>query len=357
MSQLTLGIVGLGFGWEFVSPFQPLQLSRRRQLKRLLGLERDAVAPDQDLSAIKRLVVCDADADRIEAFRREFPIIAAGYSNIGRMLEKETPDAVCIVTPDHLHRPHAEQCFASGCHVLLTKPIACNLEDARAIIHAAEAANRTLMVAQERRFRTRNRVVKQMLEAGDLGEVVHLRSDITQDKQEWFRQKPWYATPEAGRSAITGTGIHEVDLIRHLIGSEIESVAAFGNRLGELEFPKDKTTAALFRFHNGAIGQVTVTYVAKPKKGRNHAGSFVLTGTKGAVVDNRVARNGREEWEELPQESGFGVKGCVREFIHSVVNGTKPPVTGRDAFASLAACVAADESSATGRVVQPESCD
>jgi predicted dehydrogenase len=241
--------------------------------------------------------------------------------------------------------------------VLLTKPIASNLEDARAIVYAAEAANRKLMVAQERRFRARNLAVKQMLTAGELGEVVHLRSDINQDKRWWFSIKPWYATPEAGRSAITGTGIHEVDLIRHLMGDEIESVAAFGNRLGDLEFPKDKTTAALFRFRNGAIAQVTVTYVAKPKKGRSHAGSFVLTGTKGAVVDSRVARNGREEWENLPRDGGYGVRGCVHEFLKAIVNGTEVPVTGRDAFASLAACVAADESSATGRVVKPEQCD
>ncbi|HEY5140593.1 MAG TPA: Gfo/Idh/MocA family oxidoreductase [Methylococcales bacterium] len=365
MKKLKIGIVGLSFGCKFLSIAcgKPLQISRRRQLKRLLRLEHHVVSAPQNISSIERLVVCDLEKDRVDSARRKNDIIAAGYTSIEQMLEAETLDGILLFTPDQLHQTHAELCFAAGCHVLLTKPMACNLADARAIVHAAENSSRKLMIAQERRFRPRILALKKILDAEDLGDVIHLRSDITQDKQAWMRQRPWFFE---GRSPMTGTGIHEVDLIRHLIGSEIESVAAFANRLGDLrlgnlEFPKDKTTAALFQFRNGAIGQVTATYVARPKKGRIKAGEFVITATKGAVVDSRVARNGNDEWEDLPWDfndnDDAGVQGCLEAFLNMLLFGTEPPVTGRDAFASLAACVAADESSATGRVVKPESCD
>jgi predicted dehydrogenase len=274
------------------------------------------------------------------------------------MLNAERPDAVSIVTPDHLHRPHAERCLEAGCHVLLTKPIATNLEDARAMISAADGSKRVLMVAHERRFRTHIRALRAMLDAGELGDIIHLRIDAIQDKRGQFLRSPWYASAEAGRTALVGSGIHEVDLLRHLIGRPIQSVCAYSNRLGTLDFPKDKTTAALFRFEDSTIGQVTVTYEAHWPKAGAVDDHFRLVGTKGMVVGFRVARDGRDDWEDLPRDEDAlytGTLGCVEAFLRSIVDGAPVPVPGRDAFASLAAGVAVDESAASGKATVPAS--
>ena len=270
MPNLTVGVIGLGLG-------------------------RHYVAACTEADAVDRLVVCDPDAGRIGEVRAAFPAVAEGYGDLEAMLEAERPDAVCIVTPDPLHRPHAERCFEAGCHVLQTKPLATNLEDGRAIVRASEAASRVLMVAHERRFRTRSRAIRKLLEAGEVGEVVHLRVDAIQDKRGQFTRSPWYASAEAGRTALVGSGIHEVDLVRCLIAKPIDSVSAYSNRLGTLEFPKDKTTAALYRFEGGTIGQVTVTYEAHWPKGSPIDDHFRLVGTKGMIVGDRVApgRSGR----------------------------------------------------------------
>ncbi len=292
--------------------------------------------------------------------RAELPAVAAGYADLEEMLGEESLDAVSIVTPDHLHRPHAELCLRAGCHVLLTKPLATNLEDGRAIVRAAEAAGRKLMVAHERRYRTQIRHVKAMLEAGDLGEIIHLRIDAIQDKRGQFKAAPWYASAEAGRTALVGSGIHEVDLLRHLIARPIESVSAYSNRLGDLDFPKDKTTAALFRFAGDAIGQVTVTYEAHWPKAGVIDDHFRLVGTKGLIVGLQAARDGRDEWEDIPRDQEpivEGVQGCVTAFLDSILKDTPVPIDGRDAFASLAACVAADRSSAAGQPTVPEPSD
>ena len=78
------------------------------------------------------------------------------------------------------------------------------------------------------------------------------------------------------------------------------------------------------------------------------------------IVGSRVARDGRDEWTELPDDPQAivtGSRGCVQSFLRSVTEGTPVPVTGRDAFASLAACVAADESAAAGRPAVPAPSD
>lgn len=325
-----------------------------------LGLGRHHAAAYGRSPYVGRLVVCDLDEQRIRNVRAEIPRVVEGYHDPQAMLSAERLDAVSIVTPDHLHRPHAERCLEAGCHVLLTKPIATNLDDARAIITAADRSKRVLMVAHERRFRTHIRALHAMLRAGELGDVIHLRIDAIQDKRGQFRRSPWYASAEAGRTALVGSGIHEVDLLRHLIERPIQSVLAYSNRLGTLEFPKDKTTAALFHFEGGALGQVTVTYEARWPKAGAIDDHFRLAATKGMVVGCRVARDGRDDWEDLPHDTDAlytGTVGCVEAFIRSIVDGAPVPITGRDAFASLAACAAADESAATGKATIPASPD
>jgi len=328
-----------------------------------LGLGRHHVAAYAKEAAVGRLVVCDPDEKRLDDIQSAFSTVEKGYVSLEAMLEAEQLDAVSIVTPDHLHRPHSTVCFAAGCHVLQTKPLATNLEDGRAIVRAAESVGKVLMVAHERRFRTGVRAIKAMLGAGKLGEIIHLRIDAIQDKRGQFKKSPWYASAEAGRTALVGSGIHEVDLVRYLVGKPITSVSAFSNRMGSLSFPKDKTTAALFQFEDGTVGQVTVTYEAHwpggPRGGQidDH---FRLVASKGMIIGNQVAQDGRDGWETLPgDKSGIvtGTYGCVQAFLKTITEGIPVPITGREAFASLAAAAAADESAASGQPAVPADAD
>jgi predicted dehydrogenase len=128
MSDLKCAVVGLGLGKHFVA-----------------ALDRN--------ERIGETVVCDPDAERTAAAVGTFVKVRNAYTDLHRMLEAEAPDLVCLVTPDHMHRLHAETCFEAGCHVLQTKPLATNLPDARAIVKASRAVGLKLMVAHERRFR------------------------------------------------------------------------------------------------------------------------------------------------------------------------------------------------------------
>ena len=335
MGSIKVAVVGLGLGQHFV--------------RGLVG------HPDVD-----RIVLVDLDADRAEMVQREHDKVDAVYEMIEVMLEKERPDAVCVVTPDHLHRPHSTACFEAGAHVLQTKPLATNLEDARAILAAAKATGKKVMVAHERRFRPRFKRIKAILDAGEVGDLIHLRIDAIQDKRGQFARSPWYASVEAGRSALNGSGIHEVDLVRHYAGLPVESVCAFANRLGNLEFPRDKTTSALFQFAGGVVGQVTVTYEARWPRSNFFDDTFRVVASAGMIVGPHVYREGAEDWEDLSgldNSTASGITGAVHAFVDSVVNDAPIAVTGEDAFDSLAAACAADTSAERGEMVRPETLD
>ncbi len=214
------------------------------------------------------------------------------------------------------------------------------------------------MVAHERRFRPRVQRVKAIIDAGEIGDLIHLRVDAIDDKRGQFARAPWYASSKAGRSALNGTGIHEVDLTRHYVQRPIEAVSAFSNKLGDLDFPRDKTTAALFRFEGDVVGQVTVTYESQQPRSHRLDDHFRVIGTTGTIMGDKVYRVGEDDWEDLSGlDHGIraGIAGAVLAFIDAVAHGAQIPVTGEDAFASLAAAEAADQSAATGETTRPES--
>lgn len=321
-----------------------------------LGLGRHFVAAGAGSSRVGRLVVCDPNQQLVEAVRKGNPRVAEGYAEMSELLEVERPDVVCVVTPDHLHRPHVMSCLQAGCDVLMTKPLATTLEDAEAIVRAAEESKCKVMVAHERRFRSRFREMKRMLEDGSLGEVVLLQLNQISDRRKQFAQAPWYASKAAGRTAIVGSGIHEVDLLRFLIDRPIETISASSNRLGGLDFPEAKTTATVFGFEGGAVGQTAVSYEAHWPEGGRPDDHLLLVATRGVVFGRQVKRDQDEGWQDLPRdpiEIAAGIAGAVNAFIEAVVEGHEVPVGVRDGYATLAACIAADEAAATGRVVRP----
>ena len=95
MSALSVAVIGLGLGRHFVA------------------------ACDENL-AVARVALCDPDEDARRQVRAAHPKVHADYDRMEAMLEAESPDVVCIVTPDHLHRPQAEACLKAGAHVLVS---------------------------------------------------------------------------------------------------------------------------------------------------------------------------------------------------------------------------------------------
>ena len=92
----------------------------------------------------------------------------------------------------------------------------------------------------------------------------------------------------------------EVGPFRFLVGERIRTVSASSNRIGDLDFPKSKTTATVFQFENGAIAQTAISYEVRwPKSGQPEA-HFLLAASRGVVYGKKVKLD-EGDWVERGQ--------------------------------------------------------
>src|SRR5687768_7045637 len=113
------------------------------------------------------------------------------YRSFDAMLGDPSLDMIDLCLPSYLHRDLAIQALEAGKHVLVEKPIALNVEDADAMIAAAERTGRLLMVAQVLRFWPEFSAIKDLLDSGEYGPLrgAHFKRVISRPKwsgDDWF---------------------------------------------------------------------------------------------------------------------------------------------------------------------------
>ena len=148
------------------------------------------------------------------------------------LLSSGEVEAVVVCSPTARHRHDVEQAAAAGCHVLSEKPLATTAEDARVMLEACRQAGVRLHVAFVSRFLPHVRTAKTAIEAGRLGEVIGIRAG-NRGRPPLPPQYPAWITreSESGGGALIDHSVHLTDLVRHLTGREVRSVAAETGRL------------------------------------------------------------------------------------------------------------------------------
>jgi len=315
-------------------------------------------------SQVTLVAVCDENAERLANVVSAFPSVKA-YTGLHDMLERERLDLVSICTPDWLH---ADMCIAAlqaGAHVICTKPVTTNIDDARRLIAAADATRRSLMVAHDRRFAPRYRAIKDVLEQGLLGTLFYIELDYFDHKERQFAKTPWYRSAEHPRAAILGTGSHAVDLMRWF-GGEVEEAWGAGNHLAYPDFPEDDCMIGIFRLSGGTIGKVTQTYASIRGAGEPDM-RVTIHGTAGSIEDDKLIYlgmydnvaamdlAGQKPWGRMPlrQQSQSSHQAQIEYFISCVLAGRPAEPDGRDAARTVAACLAAVEAARTGQSTRP----
>ena len=298
--------------------------------------------------------VCDADLDRLKDFQSQWPGVR-GYSNYQLMLETEELDLVNVSTPDWMHFQHVKLALQLDCHVLVEKPMVRNLDEAKMMIDMVETSGKTLMVGQNYRRLPVAVQAKRIVEDNRLGPIFYLSTEELVNKRKQFSQSTWYASAEHPRSALLGTGIHGVDMLRWLMG-EVEEAFAYSNHIAYPEFPTDDFTLAIYRFANGAIGQVSVAYSAiLPTSDSGF--KLRLHGAKGSQKQENIylISGGKDSWqrgqESLPQNTFCQEVDYLLTCLESY---QRPEVDVYEGARNIAACLAGVEAARTGKVVKPE---
>jgi UDP-N-acetyl-2-amino-2-deoxyglucuronate dehydrogenase len=201
-------------------------------------------------------------APRRQAFAAAQPYRLA--DSLDAILADASIDLVLVLSPPNTHLDLVRQCAAAGKHVLLEKPIAGSLADARAVVATMERAQRKLAIMLQHRFRAVSRQLARLVGSGELGALVSGSAAI-----RWWRPPEYFASHDRGMKARDGGGvlmtqaIHTLDLFQSLAGP-IAEVSAFAATSALRRIDTEDVVGAAIVFANAAIGTIDATTVAYP---------------------------------------------------------------------------------------------
>lgn len=301
-----------------------------------------------------------ADEEKVPAFKDTETMLAA-----------ERPDAVVIANPNDLHVATTLKCIEAGVAVLLEKPVATSLDEARQLIDALRASPVPVLVGHHRRHNPVIARAKQIIDSGALGRPCLATVLWQTRKPDAYYDIAWRR--EAGAGIILINLVHETDLLRHLYGEVVEVQAFTSN--AQRGFAVEDTATVSFRFESGALASIVASdAVAAPwgwEKNLNEVAKFakeydqpcmMLSGTEGAlsVPQLKLWRYGeRADWEAplLQQQAGYQADDPqvlqLRHFERVVRGEVAPLVSVEDAARSIAVLDAIHQAAREGRSVRP----
>ena len=255
-------------------------------------------------------------------------------------------DAVYICTPHHLPLKHAALAARLGKHILVEKPIAGTLEDARAIVAEAKKAGVNLMVAENYRFLSAVLKAKELVEAGRLGQLrlIQVQEQYPFEPSGWRNQ----AELNGGGVFIDG-GIHKASVLAYLAGRP-QQVFAMAVDPGRQGLEAEDGIVLMARSAAGAVGIINHSWSAGPVTERPWVS---LSGTKATIYFElgrpwlKIIDGTSEEVIELADDYR-GLVPMVREFHQSILGARDPSMTGAEAIEDLSFVLKAYESMRLG---------
>jgi len=165
-------------------------------------------------------------------------------------------DAVVLVTPNSIHSAQTIAAAEHGKHVFCEKPFALTRADAAAAVAAAEKAGVTIGVGYNRRFHPEITKLRDMINSGELGTILHCEATMTFPNGLFLKPDAWRASKdETPCGGLTPMGVHAIDGFIDLCG-EIDQVYAQSFRR-VVEVDADDTTSILFRMKDGMSGYLS----------------------------------------------------------------------------------------------------
>jgi predicted dehydrogenase len=257
-------------------------------------------------------------------------------------------EAVSVCVSNIAHAPVTIAALEAGKHVLCEKPMAMNAAEAESMAAAAEKSGKLLMTGFVRRFWPDCAVLRDFIEAGDLGEIYYVRAvDLRRHGNPggWFQDRA-----KAGGGPMMDMGIHLLDYTRYLLGNP-RPVSVYGasfNKLGDRPSVKVKPAyraasasaqdictvedmaSALVRYENDAVVHIETSYSLNIKENED---KIELFGTKGGAKITRdieifTEKNGRlinvSFFDKMKSDFVSGIYiSEIDHFVDCVQNGTK----------------------------------
>ena len=341
----------------------------------LIGCGR--IAPNHIAAALNNAesleiaAVCDLVPERMEEVLRPVPEAERGqigrYTDYRRMLSQIKPELVAVATESGNHAAITLDCVAAGAHTIVEKPIALSLADARAMIAAAQRKGVKLCACHQNRFNKSVQKIRSAVEEKRFGQMLHGAAHIRWNRgREYYEQAPWRGTWAQDGGALMNQCIHNIDLLRWMMGGEAAEVTAYTDNLTHSYIEAEDLGMALVRFANGAYGLIEGTTNVYPQ---NLEETLYLFGRDGTVKAGGKSVNRIEEWEfrggygdpaavkaevseNPPNVYGFGHTPLYADMIRAIRENGEPYIPASEGLKTLELVLAIYQSAAQGKPVK-----
>jgi predicted dehydrogenase len=266
-------------------------------------------------------------------------------------------DILVVSLPHNMHVEPALAAAERGVHVLMEKPLATTLEDAKKIVEACKSANVKLTISFVHRFREELQLARRWLDEGQLGRPQILRE--TMNGQRGHHLPKWVTQKKvAGGGVLMYSAIHGLDRLRWLAGSEVVSVTA-QTRHYSTDSEVEDGVVALLNFASGATATLCANapvYRAQPAHWDTEIygdkGMLRLRTRQWAELSNDHCSE-HVDTEKISSEQGphYNFARQAKEFITAIREDREPFITGGDGLKSLELALAIYRSAETGQSV------
>ena len=289
------------------------------------------------------------------------------YEDYRIMLEEIHPDLAAIATESGNHAAIALDCIAAGCHLIVEKPIALSIADAKGMISAAKNKGVVFCACHQNRFNPSIRKIREAVDSGRFGRLLHGAAHVRWRRdRDYYTQAPWRGTWAQDGGALMNQCIHNIDLLRWMMGDEITEVAAVTDRLTHGYIEGEDLGLAIVKFANGSYGLIEGTTNVFP---HNLEETLYIFGEKGTVKAGGKSVNIIEEWafadgaddpehvrrefsDNPPNVYGFGHTPLYADVVSAIREGREPLVDGEAGLRALELVLAIYKSSKTGLPVK-----
>ena len=303
---------------------------------------------------LKLTAVCDMDVDRLQWATQTFGSEVHIYSDYHLLLESGVVDAILIATPHNLHPTIAMDGFAANLHVLTEKPAGINTLNVRQMNEAGKKTDRIFGIMYNQRTNPLFSHLKQMVEAGELGEMKRFVWIIS----NWYRTQAYYDSG-AWRASWKGEGggvllnqcPHNLDIWQWITGMPVK-IRAFCKYGHYHNITVEDDVTILAEYANAA----TATFITSTGEypGTNR---LEYSGTKGkAVIEEGILKlylldideretcfNSKEGFpsmevrykEIVQQESETAHIGILQNFTNAILHGESLLAPGYEGILGL----------------------
>ncbi|MBR1629792.1 MAG: Gfo/Idh/MocA family oxidoreductase [Lachnospiraceae bacterium] len=320
-------------------------------------------------NGLEIVAISDIKPEKMQEKKEQFDLgdTTKSYADYREMLAKEKPELVAICTESGEHARIALDCIDAGCNLIIEKPIALSLADADKIIKKAKERGVKVSTSHQNRFNRSIQKIREAVEAGRFGRMLYGTAHIRWRRDEnYYKQASWRGTWEEDGGALMNQCIHNIDLLRWMMGNEIVKVVGMTDRLSHPYIDCEDMGIALVKFKNGGYGIIEGTTDIYPK---NLEETLYLFGDRGTVKAGGTSVNRIEEWqfadgldngekvkeefhENPPNVYGFGHTPLYADMIEAIENNRDPYVTAEDGRRALELVLAIYKSAAEGKSVE-----